>query len=83
MAVSVRTLQNRLDTEGVVFSELLQEIREKLAKKYLHEGYSVETITYLLGYSEPSVFRKAFKKWSGITPKAYREQAYSTLHRMS
>jgi len=77
MAVSVRTLQNRLDAEGVVFSELLQEIREKLAKKYLHEGYSVETITYLLGFSEPSVFRKAFKKWSGVTPREYRERAFT------
>jgi AraC-like DNA-binding protein len=79
MAVSVRTLQNRLEEEGVVFSELLQEIREKLAKKYLRENYSVETITYLLGFSEPSVFRKAFKKWSGITPREYRERAYTGM----
>jgi AraC-like DNA-binding protein len=73
MAVSVRTLQNRLEAEGVVFSELLRDIREKLAKKYLHENYTVEQITYLLGFSEPSVFRKAFKKWSGVTPREYRE----------
>jgi AraC-like DNA-binding protein len=51
MSVSVRTLQNRLSEEGVIFSELLQEIRKKLAKKYLRENYSVETITYLLGFS--------------------------------
>ena len=74
MHVSVRTLQNRLREEGVVFSKLLQEIRVKLAQKYLQEEHSVETIAYLLGFSEPSVFRKAFKKWSGITPKEYREQ---------
>ncbi len=73
MCVSVRTLQNHLNEEGVVFSELLQEIREKLAKKYLKERYSVETITYLLGFSEPSVFRKAFKRWSGVTPRQFRE----------
>ena len=77
MAVSVRTLQNRLEDEGVIFSELLKEIREKLAKKYLHENYSVEQITYLLGFSEPSVFRKAFKKWSGFTPRQYRERSYA------
>jgi AraC-like DNA-binding protein len=82
MAISVRTLQNRLEEEGVVFSELLQLIREKLAKKYLRENYSVETITYLLGFSEPSVFRKAFKKWSGVTPREYREQAYSAMPRV-
>ncbi|MDL1910474.1 AraC family transcriptional regulator [Chloroflexi bacterium CFX6] len=73
LSVSVRTLQNRLETEGVVFSDLLRDIRERLAKKYLREDYSVEQITYLLGFSEPSVFRKAFKKWMGITPKEYRE----------
>jgi len=50
----------------VIFSDLLKEIRERLAKKYLHENYSVEQITYLLGFSEPSVFRKAFKKWSEL-----------------
>ena len=77
MAVSVRTLQNRLENEGVIFSELLKEIREKLAKKYLHENYSVEQITYLLGFSEPSVFRKAFKRWSGFTPRQYRERSYA------
>jgi len=73
MAVSVRTLQNRLEEEGVVFSDLLKDIRQRLAKQYLRENYTVEQITYMLGFSEPSVFRKAFKKWSGITPREYRE----------
>ncbi len=78
MAVSVRTLQKRLETEGVVFSELHKGIRAKLAKQYLQQNYSVEQITYLLGFSEPSVFRKAFKKWSGITPGEYRQQAVAS-----
>ena len=75
MSVSVRTLQNRLKEEGVVFSDLLKDVREKLAKKYLRENYTVEDITYLLGFSEPSVFQKAFKKWSGVTPRQYRATA--------
>jgi AraC-like DNA-binding protein len=79
MAVSVRTLQKRLESEGVVFSDLLRDIRQRLAKKYLRENYSVEQITYLLGFSEPSVFRKSFKKWLGVTPREYREGA-SALH---
>ena len=79
MSVSVRTLQNRLSDEGVVFSELLTDIRKSLAKKYLREDYSVEQITYLLGYSEPSVFRKAFKKWSGQTPGQFRQESYSAM----
>ncbi len=77
MAVSVRTLQKHLEAEGVVFSDLLRDIRQRLAQQYLHENYSVEQITYLLGFSEPSVFRKAFKKWSGVTPRQYRQGATS------
>jgi AraC-like DNA-binding protein len=72
MAVSVRTLQNRLKEEGVVFSDLLNDIRQQLARKYLQEDYPVEEITYLLGFSEPSVFRKAFKRWEGVTPREFR-----------
>jgi AraC-like DNA-binding protein len=82
MSISVRTLQNRLKAEGVVFSDLLQDVREKLAKKYLRENYTVEEITYLLGFSEPSVFRKSFKRWSGVTPKQYRENAYPAASRV-
>ncbi len=77
MAVSVRTLQKRLESEGMVFSDLLRDIRQRLAKKYLRENYSVEQITYLLGFSEPSVFRKSFKKWMGVTPREYREGMYT------
>jgi AraC-like DNA-binding protein len=79
MAISVRTLQKQLKEEGVIFSDLLREIRQKLAQKYLRENYSVEQITYLLGFSEPSAFRKAFKKWSGVTPREYREQSFSAM----
>jgi len=82
MAVSVRTLQNRLEGEGVVFSDLFKDIRQKLAQNYLRENYSVEQITYLLGFSEPSVFRKAFKKWLGVTPREYREMSFSATTRV-
>jgi AraC-like DNA-binding protein len=77
MAISVRTLQKRLEAEKIVFSDLLRDIRQRLAKKYLRENYSVEQITYLLGFSEPSVFRKSFKKWLGVTPREYRESAFT------
>jgi len=80
MAVSVRTLQKRLEEEGVGFSDLYKEIRKRLAQKYLRENYTVEQITYLLGFSEPSVFRKAFKKWSGVTPREYRENTLMMYH---
>ncbi len=53
MSMSVRTLQKRLEGEGVVFSDLLKDIRQRLAKRYLHECYTVEEITYLLGFWSP------------------------------
>ncbi len=47
------------------------------ARAYLRENYPVEQIAYLPGFSEPSAFRRAFKKWSGVTPREYREQSAS------
>jgi AraC-like DNA-binding protein len=82
MAMSVRSLQHHLESEGVIFSDLLKDIRERLAQKYLRENYSVEQITYLLGFSEPSVFRKAFKKWSGVTPREFRESSFAAMNRV-
>ncbi len=76
MSVGVRTLQKHLADKGVVFSELLKDIRHRLANNYLRQNYSVEDITYLLGFSDPSVFRKAFKKWSGVTPGEYRQASF-------
>jgi AraC-like DNA-binding protein len=75
MAMSVRTLQTRLAAEGRCFADLLSDARKSLAMKYLRERFAVEEITCLLGFAEPSVFRKAFKKWTGMTPGAYRESA--------
>lgn len=72
MAVSVRTLQNRLKDEGIIFRDLLKKTRINLAEKYLMENYPVEDITYLLGFKESSTFRKAFKEWSGKTPQEFR-----------
>lgn len=79
LSMSVRTLQNRLKSEGTVFSELLDETRRRLAEKYLRENFTVEDITYLLGFAETSVFRKAFKKWSGMTPKEFREASHTQM----
>ncbi len=74
MCMSVRTLQLRLRAEGTDFSAVLDGTRERLAKQYLDRNMSVEDIVCLLGFSEASVFRKAFKKWTGCTPKEYRER---------
>ena len=80
MAMSVRTLQAHLEREGTVFRELLQQTRESLAKRYIQENYTVEDITCLLGFSDSSAFRKAFKKWSGLTPREFRLTGPSAMN---
>jgi AraC-like DNA-binding protein len=72
LAMSPRSLQAQLAAEGSEFSLLLRQAREQLARQYLKENHTVEDITCWLGFAEPSVFRKAFKKWSGMTPAEYR-----------
>lgn len=72
--VSNRTLQRKLKEEGASFKDLLQDTRMQLARKYLRSpGRSVVETAYLLGFSEPSTFSRAFKRWSGVSPAEYRE----------
>ena len=74
--LSNRTLQRKLREEGTSFIELLQDSRMQLARKYLSShGRSVVETAYLLGFSEPSTFSRAFKRWNGVAPAEYREGA--------
>ncbi|MBP8082804.1 MAG: AraC family transcriptional regulator [Spirochaetes bacterium] len=72
--ISQRALQKNLENEKTSFSFLLREIREKTAKEHLKRNMPVDDISYLLGFSEPSVFRRAFKKWTGSTPGNYSKE---------
>lgn len=65
--ISTRSLQRRLKKGNTSFSGLLSKIREELAKQYLSSGMPVKEVAYRLGYSETSVFNRAFKGWVGIT----------------
>ncbi|WP_128543945.1 AraC family transcriptional regulator [Larkinella soli] len=74
LAVGVRTLQLHLKEKGVTYRQLLDEVRQELAVRHLRDPYlSTIDIAYLLGFSEPSVFYRSFKKWTGSTPGAFRE----------
>ena len=72
--VSNRTLQRKLKEEGTSFMDLLQDTRLQLARKYLRQpNRSVVETSYLLGFSEPSTFSRAFKRWTGVAPIEFRD----------
>lgn len=74
--MSLRTLQRKLSDENTSYKEILGETRQELANQYLRHGYlSVSEVTYLLGFSEPSNFARAFKRWTGHTPSEFRAAA--------
>ena len=73
LAISSRTLQRRLHQEGTTFQEVLDELREELARHYLSATeYSSAEISFLLGYEEPNSFFRAFRTWTGETPEIVR-----------
>jgi AraC-like DNA-binding protein len=76
VGMSLRNMQRKLAEEGASFQTLLDEIRAGLARSYLDEGrYSVSEITYLLGFAGVSNFSRAFKRWTGVSPSAYKRSA--------
>jgi len=73
MAISSRTLRRRLLAEGSSFQQLLDEVRHQLALDYLRRTrMSTEDIAAALGFSDAANFRHAFKRWSGLSPAAWR-----------
>jgi AraC-like DNA-binding protein len=73
--VSPRQLQRKLKEEGLTFQQITESVRLELALGMLrNRNLSINAIAYRLGYAEPSVFRRAFKKWTGSTPKEYAER---------
>jgi AraC-like DNA-binding protein len=71
---SVRTLQRKLVDSGTTYRNVLDDTRRELALSYLKVSlYSVTTITYMLGYTATSSFTRAFRRWTGQSPSAWRE----------
>lgn len=68
LGLTARTLQRRLVDEGTTFQALREATRRDLAGRYLDQDLSLTEIAYLLGFSEPSAFFRAFKRWTGQTP---------------
>lgn len=75
LEIKPRTLRTRLTEAGTNFNQLLADYRCNLAKHLLSDtSESIDEIVYLTGFSEPSTFYRAFKRWTGQTPVAYRNQ---------
>lgn len=69
MGISHRMLYRQLKAEGTTFEKLLDELRHKMALHYLDgKKVSVNETAYLVGFSEPSAFSRAFRRWTGASP---------------
>jgi AraC-like DNA-binding protein len=72
---SPRTLQRKLQEEGVSFQQLADSVRKTIAIHYLQSGnYPVKEVSYILGYNELSAFTRAFKRWTGKTPIDFQKR---------
>lgn len=74
MALSVRSLQRKLANENTTFIKQLNHTKELLARNYLIDRkISNDDIAFLIGYSDENAFRRAFRSWTGTTPREYRD----------
>ena len=72
LGLSVRTLQRQLTRNNTTFTKVLETLRFDIAKSLLSEATSGITFTaYDLGYRDPSNFSRAFRRWSGKSPREY------------
>ncbi|EAQ97176.1 AraC family transcriptional regulator [Congregibacter litoralis] len=73
--MSPRTYRRRLTEEGVSFQALLDEVRAEHATRHLRERrLPIASIAYQLGFNDPSNFRRAYRRWTGVTPGAVRNK---------
>ena len=77
LGMSLRNLQRRLEEEGTSYRQALNDTRRDIARSYLDEGHtSVTEIAFLLGFADTSGFSRAFRRWTGLSPRTYsRHQA--------
>jgi AraC-like DNA-binding protein len=80
LGLGERTLRRRLDELGTSYQALLDRVRFELARRYLcNTSMEVARIAISLGFSDPSAFARAFKRWAGMTPAEFRRTSASTV----
>ncbi|HIA2354915.1 TPA: helix-turn-helix domain-containing protein, partial [Burkholderia contaminans] len=81
LLVSTRTLRRRLEEAGSSYRQLLDEARFRDAKQLLAASdLDLKTIAERLQFTDPANFTRAFRRWAGQTPSAYRDAAAGTSH---
>ena len=72
--ISEATIQRRLKNEGSSYQQLKNDIRRDMAIELLGKTtHTLQDISELLNFQDASAFHRAFKKWTGVSPGAYRE----------
>ncbi|MDX1598966.1 MAG: helix-turn-helix domain-containing protein [Marinobacter sp.] len=80
ISLSSRTVRRRLADRGLTFGSVLRETRAQLARQYLdEERITLSEIALMLGYSEQSAFTRAFRQWTGMSPRQYFQCAKSCV----
>jgi AraC-like DNA-binding protein len=75
LGISVRSLRRRLEAEGTTYNTVVNESLGILAKQLIRNNSgSVQEIAFEMGFADTSSFHRAFKRWTGMTPKAYRSE---------
>ena len=76
--LSQRSLQRKLKQQGVSFSQLVESTRRELGLQYVRDPqYSFNEVAFLLGFTEPANFSRAFKRWYDKSPSQFRQDALS------
>lgn len=75
LGMSARSLRRRLHSEGTLFNDLVHEASASVAKQLLRrECGSIQEVAYEMGFSHSSAFHRAFKRWTGLTPREFRDR---------
>jgi AraC-like DNA-binding protein len=74
LGVGVRTLERRINRQGASFGQLVEDVRRSEALRLLSQTTApIYEIAFCLGYMDVSSFNRAFKRWLGTSPRAYRD----------
>lgn len=72
LGMSTRTLQRKLEREGTTFREVVAIVKKDLAMQMMANRRPASEVGFALGFSQPSAFHRAFRRWTGLSSRAFR-----------